>query len=226
MSLTLYLHPLASFCHKVLIALYENDVPFRPVTVDLGDPGSAAALLQRWPAAKIPVLHDDARDRTVPETSVIIEYLHEHYRGAVPLFPADTEDRLDVRLWDRFFDLHISVPMQKIVTDRLRPDAERDRLGVEDARRMLDTSYAMAEAHLAGRQWAAAEAFSLADCAAAPALFFAGIVHPFADTHPNLAAYFKRVLARPSVARTLDEARPYFPMFPYREAIPARFLEG
>jgi glutathione S-transferase len=201
-------------------------VPFRPVTVDLGDPGSAAALLQRWPAAKIPVLHADARDRTVPETSVIIEYLHEHYRGAVPLFPADTDDRLDVRLWDRFFDLHISVPMQKIVTDRLRPDAERDRLGVEDARRMLDTSYAMAEAHLAGRQWAAAEAFSLADCAAAPALFFAGIVHPFADTHPNLAAYFERLLARPSVARTLDEARPYFAMFPYREAIPARFLEG
>jgi glutathione S-transferase len=226
MSLTLYLHPLASFCHKVLIALYENDVPFRPVTVDLGDPGSAAALLQRWPASKIPVLHDEGRDRTVPETSVIIEYLHEHYRGAVPLFPDDADDRLDVRLWDRFFDLHVSVPMQKIVTDRLRPDAEHDRPGVEDARRMLDTSYAMAEAHLADREWAAANAFSLADCAAAPALFFAGIVHPFADGHPHLAAYFERLLARPSVARTFREARPYFPMFPYREAMPARFLDA
>ena len=224
MSLILYMHPLASFCHKVLIALYEKEVPFHPVTVDLGDPGSAAPLLRRWPAAKIPVLYDTTRDRTVPETSIIVEYLQEHYPGPVPLLPADPDRRLDARLWDRFFDLHVSVPMQKIVTDRLRPEAERDDLGVVEAHRTLDVSYDMADAHLRERSWAAGEAFTLADCAAAPGLFFAGIVHPFGEARPALATYFNRLAARPSVARTLREARPFFPLFPYREAIPPRFL--
>lgn len=224
MNLTLYTHPLASFCHKVLIALYENGTEFRPVTVDLGDPISAGALLEKWPVGKIPVLQDAARERTVPETSIIIEYVQRHYPGPVLLLPADEESRLDARLWDRFFDLYVSVPMQKIVTDRLRPAGGNDPAGVADARRSLDTAYAMIEAQLKGRTWATGEVFTIADCAAAPALFFASIVHPFDSGQPNLAGYFERLLERPSFRRVLAEARPYFSMFPYREAMPERFL--
>ncbi len=226
MSLMLYSHPLASFCHKVLIALYETDTAFAPVTVDLGDPGSAAALLVRWPVGKMPVLHDAARDQVVAETSIIIEYLDRHYPGAAPLLPADPDTCLEARLWDRFFDLYVSEPMQKIVTDRVRPDGARDPHGVAQARATLDTAYAMLEAHLAGRQWAAGQAFTLADCAAAPALFFAGIVHPFDAEQAALAAYFERLAGRPSMRRVLDEARPYFSMFPYRDAMPERFVNG
>lgn len=224
MTLTLYLHPLASFCHKVLIALYENAIPFEPVVVDFGDPRSTAAMMARWPASRIPVLHDDAADRAIPETSIIIEYLDEHYPGPARLLPEDRERRLEARLWDRFFDLHVSVPMQKIVTDRLRPEADRDRPGVDDARRTLEVSYAMIETQLAGRAWAAGDTFTIADCAAAPALFFAAIVHPFPAGHRNLAAYFERLIERPSFRRVLDEARPSFALFPYRDAIPERFL--
>lgn len=224
MSLTLYLHPLASFCHKVLIALYENETAFEPVTVDLGDPGSAAELLARWPVGKIPVLHDRVRDRIVPETSIIIEYLQHHYPGPAALLPADAEVALEARLWDRFFDLYVSVPMQKIVLDRIRPEGATDPKGVTEARQSLDTAYAMADAHLGGREWATGDSFTIADCAAAPALFFASIVHPFAAGQANLHAYFERLLARPSVRRTLREARPYFSMFPYRDAMPERFL--
>jgi glutathione S-transferase len=224
MPLTLYLHPLASFCHKVLIALYENGTPFESVVVDFSDPRSAAAMMGRWPAARIPVLHDTSGDRTVPETSIIIEYLQEHYPGQRRLLPDDAGWRLHARLWDRFFDLYVSVPMQKIVTDRLRPENERDRLGVAEAHKTLDVSYGMVEAHLAGKTWATGSDFSIADCAAAPGLFFASIVHPFDDDHPNLKCYFERLLERASFRRVLAEARPYFSMFPYRDATPARFL--
>lgn len=224
MTLTLYLHPLASFCHKVLIALYENETPFEPVVVDFSDPRSAAAILERWPVAKIPVLHDSVGDRTIPETSIIIEYLEEHYPGSQGLLPRDPDARLDARLWDRFFDLYVSVPMQKIVTDRLRPESERDRLGVADARRTLDVSYAMIDRRMADRIWAIGDRFSIADCAAAPGLFFASIVHPLDGRHRNLGEYFERLLERPSFQRALSEARPYFALFPYRDAMPDRFL--
>jgi glutathione S-transferase len=224
MSLTLYVHPLASFCHKVLIALYENGTPFRPVTVDLGDPGSAAELLARWPVGKIPVLHDSDRDRVVAETSIIIEYLQQHCPGPVPLLPADADALLEARLWDRFFDLYVSQPMQKIVTDRIRPEGDSDTFGVAEARKTLDTAYAMIEQRMADRPWACGEAFGIADCSAAPGLFFASIVHPFAIGQENLAAYFERLVARPSMQRVLAEARPYFSLFPYRDAMPARFL--
>lgn len=224
MTLTLYLHPLASFCHKVLIALYENQTPFEPVVVDFGDPRSAAAMMERWPAAKIPVLHDSAGDRTVPETSIIIEYLEQRHPERMRLLPDGAERALEARLWDRFFDLHVSVPMQKIVTDRLRPEGERDRLGVAEARKILDVSYGMIETQVARRTWAIGSAFSIADCAAAPGLFFAAIVHPFEDRHPALAAYFERLLERTSIRRVIEEAKPYFPLFPYRDAMPARFL--
>lgn len=224
MSLTLYIHPLASFCHKVMIALYENGTDFRSETVDFFDPGSAAAHIERWPVGKIPVLFDSANRRTVPETSIIIEYLDRHYPGPVPMLPADPELRLDVRLWDRFFDLYVSTPMQKIVIDRIRPEGKNDPHGVAEARATLDTAYQMIDGQLWADAWATGETFTMADCAAAPALFFASIVHPFDAGQTHLAAYLDRLFARPSVKRTIDQARPYFSNFPYRDAMPERYL--
>ncbi len=222
--LTLYLHPLASFCHKVLIGLYENGTPFEPRIIDFADPGSAAAHIERWPVGKIPVLHDSDTDRVVPETTIITDYLQRHYPGPVRLLPDDPDHLMDVRLWDRFYDLYVSVPMQKIVTDRLRPDGTMDPHGVAEARATLETAYAMIDGQLVGRLWTTGDAFTMADCAALPALFFAAIVQPFPGDRPHLAAYFERLLERPSVARVLAEARPYFKFFPYREAMPQRFL--
>ncbi len=226
MSLTLYLHPLAAFCHKVLIAFYENDLDFRSETVDLLDPGSAASHLARWPVGKIPVLHDAVGHRVVPETSIIIEYVQRHYPGPSPMLPREPEARLDARLWERFFDLYVSEPMQKIVTDRLRPEGGNDPVGVAHARNTLDTAYAMIDGQLAGREWAIGDDFTIADCAAAPCLFFSSIVHPFGVDQDNLRAYLERLLARPAVKRTLAEAQPFFSMFPYRDAMPERFASG
>lgn len=223
MTLTLYLHPLASFCHKVLVGLYENETPFEARIVDFADAGSAAAHVERWPVGKIPVLHDGETGRVVPETSIIIEYLQQHYPGPVRLLPDDPERLLEVRLWDRFYDLHVSVPMQKIVTDRIRPEGAGDPHGVAKAHAVLDTAYAMMDGQLNGKRWATGDAFTMADCSALPALFFASIVHPFRDDQRALAAYLDRLLLRPSVARVIAEARPYFAFFPYREAMPTRF---
>jgi glutathione S-transferase len=214
MSLTLHFHPLASFCHKALIALYENDTPFTPHMVNLFDETERAALLKLWPIGKFPVLRDDARDQTVPESTVIIEYLDSHYPGRTPLIATDVDRAWQTRLRDRFYDLYVHEPMQKIVGDRLRPETKRDPHGVEEARARLLTAYGMIEAEMATRTWAMGDGFSLADCAAAPALFFANEVKPFGDTHKNVAAYFDRLKARPSYARVLREAEPYFAMFP------------
>jgi glutathione S-transferase len=224
MVLTLYFHPLASYCHKVLIALYENDTPFQPRIVDFNEKGSTAELLARWPVGKIPVLHDEKRNRTVPETSIIIEYLDQHYPGPIRFIPEGSEAALQVRLWDRFFDLYVQTPMQKIVTDRLRPDGSRDRHGVAEAETALRTAYDMIDAHMDDRTWAGGEAFTMADCAAAPALFYAGIVVPFENRLKRFSSYFERLLQRPSIVRTIREAQPYFEFFPYRERMPARFL--
>jgi glutathione S-transferase len=224
MSLILFQHPLASFCHKVLIALYENGTPFESRVIDLGNEVSRASLLRLWPIGKFPVLRDEALDSTVPETSIIIEYLDQHYPGPVPMIPIDADAALEARLWDRFFDLYVSVPVQKIVVDRIRPEGKSDPHGVAEARATLRTAYGMIEAHMAGRDWAAGTSFGLAECAAAPALFYSSIVAPFEPEQRNLAAYFERLMARPSVARTIREAQPYFFMFPYREAMPERFL--
>jgi glutathione S-transferase len=225
-TLVLYFHPLASFCHKVLVALYENGTPFEGRIVDLMDEAASAAFLGLWPVGKIPVLRDEGRDRTVPETTIIIEYLDRHYPGRQPLFPRNEARALEARLWDRFFDLYVSAPMQKIVTDRLRPAGESDARGVAEAAATLDTAYGMIERHMADRSWAAGDGFSVADCAAAPALFYAGIVQPFAHSHARVAAYFERLLERAAVQRTIADARPYFHLFPLREAIPARFLDA
>jgi len=214
MSLKLYYHPLASFCWKALIALYENDTPFAPHVVDLGDPAANAAFKRIWPIGKFPVLRDDARDRTIPESSIIIEYLAQHYPGTTDLVPRDADLARQVRLDDRFYDLYVQEPMQKIVTDRLRPAGKNDPHGVEQARALLQTSLGMVDEDMAGKTWAVGGAFSMADCAAAPALFYADKVMPLGESHKNAAEYLQRLMQRPSMARVLEEAQPYFKMFP------------
>jgi glutathione S-transferase len=214
MSLTLHFHPLASYCDKVLIALYENDTPFTPNIVDLGNETERAALLKLWPIGKFPVLRDDTRNETVPESTVIIEYLDRHYPGRTQFIPGEADRARQTRLRDRFYDLYVHEPMQKIVGDRLRPEGRKDLHGVEEARARLQTSYRMIDQAMAMPNWAMGDAFSLADCAAAPALFYANEVMPFGGSHKNAAAYLDRLKARPSYARVLKEAEPYFAMFP------------
>ena len=218
MSLTLHFHPLSSFCHKVLIALYENGTPFTPKLVDLGDAEQRAAFHALWPVGKFPVLQDDARGEIVPESTIIIEYLNQHYPGKTRFIPAEPEQSRVVRSRDRFFDLHIHLHMQKIVGDRLRPANAKDPHGVADARTRMDAALGIAEKEMAQQTWAAGESFTLADCAAAPALFYADKVAPFAGIYPNLVAYLDRLRRRPSYARTLKEAEPYFKFFPKDEA--------
>lgn len=214
MSLKLHFHPLASYCHKVLIALYENDTPFTPNKVDLANEGERAALLKMWPIGKFPVLRDAAREQTVPESTIIIEYLDRYYPGATRFIPADADRAWQTRLSDRFYDHYVHEPMQKIVADRLRPEGKKDPHGVEEACARLRTSYDMIDREMATRRWAMGEEFSLADCAAAPSLFFANEVMPLGEDHANVAAYLGRLKARPSYARVLKEAEPYFAMFP------------
>ncbi len=214
MSLTLHFHPLSSFCMKVLIALYENDTPFTPHLVDLFDEGDAANLRKLWPVGKFPVLRDDARGRTIPETSIIIEYLDRHYPGKTRFIPADADAALQTRLQDRFFDLYVNVPMQKIVTDALRPEGKNDPHGVAEARSMLRTSLDMIEQEAAGKSWIMGDDFTMADCAAAPALFYADKVMPLRDNHRTTRGYLERLMQRPSYARALKEAEPYFKLFP------------
>ncbi|MFI4935312.1 MAG: glutathione S-transferase family protein [Caulobacterales bacterium] len=214
MSLKLYMHPLSSFCQKAVVAFYENATPFEPVLIDLGDEASRAELLKLWPLGKFPVLRDEARDWTVPESSIIIEYLDQHYPGAARLVPKDADPARQVRMRDRFFDLHVQVPMQKIMDDaRRRPDS-KDPDGVRQAEAALRTAYAMIDQDMAARTWAIGEAFSMADCAAAPALFYANRAAPIGEAHRHVRAYLDRLMARPSYARVLDEARPYFSMLP------------
>jgi len=214
MSLTLHFHPLASYCHKVLIALYENNTPFTPHMVDLGNEAERAALLKLWPIGKFPVLSDDARNQAVPESTVIIEYLDRHYPGRTAFIPTDPDLARQARLRDRFYDLYVHLSVQKIVGDRLRPEGKKDPHGVEEAKARIQSCYGMIDKEVAAKTWAMGEAFSLADCAASPALFYASKVMPFGDTHKNVMAYFDRLKARPSFARVIKEAEPYFAMFP------------
>ena len=219
MSLTLYYHPLASFCHKVLIALYERGISFEKRFIDLANEDDQAALQAVWPLRKFPVLHDAIRRRDVAETSIIIEYLDQHFDGAPPLIPTDPDQALDVRLWDRIFDNHVQGPMNEIVFDRLF--ARNSDLG--KWRNALDTAYAMVERKLGQNPWICDGGFSMADCAAAPALFYAATVQPFPQSATRLHAYFERLVERPSVRQVLEDAAPYFQLYPYIEAIPARF---
>ena len=214
MTLILHAHPLASYCWKVLIALYEKGTDFEFSMVDLGDPAGRAAFAALWPMAKMPVLEDRERGAIVPETSIIIDYLDAHHPGAIRLVPAEADAARDVRLWDRIFDLYVQTPMQRIVADRLRPTDRRDAFGVDEQRAALATALNMVDGELAGKTWARGDAFTLADCAAAPALFYADKVMPFGETWPNARGLLERLKARPSVARVLAEAEPYFQYFP------------
>ena len=214
MSLTLHFHPLASYGWKALIALYENDTPFTPNLVDLGNPAERAALVKLWGVGKFPVLRDEARNETVPESSIIVEYLDRHYRGPTRFIPDDAGRALQTRLYDRFYDLYVHLPMQKIMIDRMRPADKRDPLGVEEARAQLRASYTMIERQVAKGGFAVGEDFGLADCAAAPSLFYADWVEEIGDARPQLKAYRARLLAHPVVARAVDEGRPYRNYFP------------
>lgn len=210
MSLKLYAHPFSSYSQKVLIALYENATPFEFILLDSEQP--FAELEAVWPFRKFPVLFDG--EHTVRESSVIIEYLGLHFPGPVKLLPKVPDACLEVRFMDRFFDNYVMTPMQKIVGDALRPVDKRDLHGVEEARKMLDVAYGWLDDHMAHREWAAADVFSLADCAAAPALFYADWAHAIADRFKHTKAYRNRLLARASIVRAVDEARPYRSFFP------------
>jgi len=212
MSMKLYAHPFSSYCQKVLIALYENDIPFEFRMLAPGDERVAAEHETLWPLKRMPVLVDEGR--TVVEASIIIEHLALHHPGPVRLIPEDARAALDVRMMDRFFDNYIMTPMQKIVSDSIRAPERRDWQGVTDARDLLDTAYRWLDDAMRGRRWAAADTFTLADCAAAPALFYADWTHPIGDAFSNVHAYRRRLLAWPSFARVVDEARPYRPLFP------------
>ena len=225
MTLKLYSHPLASFCHKVLIALYEAETAFEPLMVDLSDPGDHAQFLDLWPVGKMPVLRDEHRNETIPEASIIIEYLDQNYPGRRTILPADPAICLRARLWDRFFDLYVQEPMQKIVFDSFRPEDQKDKVGVESAEQRLMQAYEMVEHRMKDRTWVAGDEFSIAECSAAPALFFAGIIVPFKFNQSALRGYFERLVERPSFRRVLVEAQPYFKNFPFHDRIPEQFLK-
>jgi glutathione S-transferase len=223
MSLTLYYHPLSSFCMKVLIALYENDTPFTGKIVDLFDEAQSAEFRTIWPIGKFPVLRDEARGRIIPETSVIIAHLDRHYPGRTRLVPGDPDLASQMHIYDRVFDNYVNQTMQRVVFDRLRPADKRDPYGVEQAKIQLRTALDMIgqnliEGDLAGRTWIMGDDFTMADCAAAPALFYADTIIPLQDSHPNVAAYLGRLTRRPSFTRALQEAKPYFALFPQGDA--------
>jgi glutathione S-transferase len=210
MALTLYAHPFSSYCQKVLIALWEKDLAF--TYRHLEDPDAGAELAALWPLGRFPVLVDDGR--TVAETSIIIEHLDQRHPGPAPLIPADPAAALEVRLLDRIFDQYVSNAMQQPVYEALRPAPDRLDESKDKACDALERAYAWLDARLAGRVWAAGDAFSMADCAAAPALLYSDWVHRIGSHLPTLAAYRARLLARPTIARAVEEARPYRPNFP------------
>jgi glutathione S-transferase len=206
----LYAHPFSSYSQKALIALYENAIPFDYRSLE--DATANAELAALWPMKRFPVLVDG--EHVVREATCIIEYLDLHYPGPVRLIPEDAHAALEVRWMDRYFDNYLSTPQQKVVFDRIRPEGVRDAHGVAEARAMLETAYAWLDPVMATREWAAGDSFSLADCAAAPFLFYADWTHPIDARFANVRAYRARLLARPSFARAVDEARPYRPYFP------------
>jgi glutathione S-transferase len=210
MPLKLYAHPFSSYCQKVLIALYENATPFEFRL--LADAQSMEELTALWPLKRFPVLVDE--DRTVVEASIIIEHLQLHHPGPVRLLPENPREALEVRTLDRFFDNYVSTPQQQVVFNQLRPEADRDSYGVAQARALLETAYGWLDGVMAKREWAVGTEFSLADCAAAPALSYADWTHGIDARFANVRAYRQRLLARPSFARAVDEARPYRPFFP------------
>jgi glutathione S-transferase len=219
MALTLYYHPLSSYCHKVLIALYENGVHFERRLINLGEPADRAELSALWPLIKFPVLKDDERDVVLPESSIIIEHVDRRYPSTHPLLPLDADAALQVRLWDRIVDSHVHSPLQRIVGDKIT----NARANMDSLRETIGTTYTILDRQLTGRDWLAGDHFTLADCAASPALFYASTLQAFPSDCKRLAGYFERLVARPSVLRTLEEAKPWFHLYPFEEALPARF---
>jgi glutathione S-transferase len=212
MTLTLHEHPFAAYCWKPLIALCERDVPFERHFV--GGEEDRAELAKLWPPASIPVLRDEAAGETVPESTTIVEYL-DSFGEAPPLIPAEPAAARTARLWDRVIDGQVATPMQKIVADALRPEESRDPFGVAEARAGLDATYELLDEQLSGQPWLAGEAFTLADCAAAPALHYSYVLNRWDESGlQDLSRYFADLMARPSVARVVDEAREYRPLFP------------
>ncbi|MCR5879901.1 glutathione S-transferase family protein [Phenylobacterium sp. J367] len=216
MPLILHEHPLSSYCWKAKIALYEMDLPFEARLLELYDEAKRNAHYARWPLGKMPVLEDTGRDAVVAETSVIVEYLQAFHAPSAGMIPADLEAALRVRLLDRVFDSYVMEPMSRVVAENFR--GGDDPVGVAQADALLARAYDYLERELAGRTWAAGDTFTLADCAAAPSLFYADKVLPFRASHPTLGAYLDRLEARPSFARVLREAEPVFHMFPGRKA--------
>jgi glutathione S-transferase len=212
MPLALYGHPFSSYTQKVLVALYENAVPFEFRCLGPDTPQHTAEWLRRWPLGKFPLLVDG--ERSVVETTIIIEYLQLARPGPVRLLPADSMAALDVRFLDRFFDLHVMQWVQHAVDGALTGDPVKRGEGLALAARKLELAYAWLEERLAGRAWAAGDDFTLADCAAAPALFYADWTQQIPETRPVLRAYRARLLARPSFARAVNEAREFRPLFP------------
>jgi glutathione S-transferase len=211
--LVLHEHPFAAYCWKPLIALYELGLPFERHVVT--DEASRRELAEIWPLAKIPVLGDETAEMVLPESTTIIEYLDGLASSGSGLIPTDAASALQARFWDRFHDQYIANPMQKIVGDTLRPEGCEDPAGVAEACRTLDTAYPVLEAQLAGNAWTAGAAFTMADCAAAPALFYARVVHRWDEkAQPNITRYYRELVQRASVARVIDEARPYRDLFP------------
>jgi glutathione S-transferase len=214
MTLTLYYHPLSSFCWKALIALYEADIAFTPRAVNLGDPADRAAFQTVWPLAKFPVLRDEARGETVPESTFVVEYLARTEASAASLVPTDPDAGMRTRLLDRLIDSYVHLPFQQVVGERMRPDDKHDPYGAEQNRAAIRAGYDLIAPMIAG-PWAMGATFTLADCAALPALFYADYAVKLAEW-PALAAYLERLKARPSVARVLAEAEPFFQYFPLR----------
>src|SRR5262245_4992953 len=210
MALVLHGHPFSSYTQKVLMALYENATPFTWRVLD--GPPAFEELATLWPIKLMPVLVDDGTP--VAESSIIVEHLALNHPGSVRLIPGDPRMALKVRFLDRFFDLYVMAPMQKIVGDRLRQEGERDAKGVVDARARLDLAYGWLEKELAGRAWAAGDDFTMADCAAAPSLFYADWTHPIGARFANVRAYRASLLKRPSFTRAVEEARPFRKFFP------------
>lgn len=210
MTIELFAHPFSSYCQKALIALYENDIPFTYRMVE--DAGVGDELASLWPMKRFPILRENGR--VVMETSIIIEYLQVHHPGPVTLIPDDPDLALEARMFDRVFDNYVMTPQGKFVFDALRPPEHRDPHGVEQARAMLDVIYAWLDRHMQGRTWAVGDSFTLADCAAAPSLFYADWTHRIPEQFENLTAYRARLLQRPSFARAVNEARPFRHYFP------------
>lgn len=223
-ALTLHYHPLSSYCQKVLIAISVLDIEVEKRLLNLGDAAERTAHIALWPTGKMPLLVDQGRP--IPESSIIIEYLQGHHASPGPtLIPNNADAALDVRLWDRLFDLYVMTPMQSLTGDLLRPVEKRDALGASRARESLLAAYTFIDRHLEGRTWVNGQTFSLADCAAAPALFYAATYVPLPPQLPHVSAYFDRLMDYAPVACAIDEARPYFKFYPGRDGLSQRYFD-